>query len=317
MSVATKIAAFAVIIRLFDVALLPAVDDWRPVWIAIAVISILVGNVGALGQSSLKRMLAYSSIAQAGYVLAGCRRRDAARHPGGALLPRRLPVREHGRVRGRDAARARDRRGRRPRVDARPRRPAPARGARDDAGDAEPRRHPGDGRLHGQVPADRGDRRRRLHLARHRDRDRVDDLARVLPAGGRDDVARRGAAGAGRARHRSRDRPRGARRRGAGRRRAASPGAGGWETQLVALVMGGAILVLRHRPAAALRPRAARRGRHPRAASSPRRRHRADFPPCASPPRPTTPSVPPPSSPPPRAPGRSRASGSRPPRTSR
>jgi len=71
MSVATKIAAFAVIIRLFDVALLPAVDDWRPVWIAIAVISILVGNVGALGQSSLKRMLAYSSIAQAGYILAG------------------------------------------------------------------------------------------------------------------------------------------------------------------------------------------------------------------------------------------------------
>ena len=71
MSVATKIAAFAVIIRLFDVALIPAVDDWRPVWIAIAVISILVGNVGALGQSSLKRMLAYSSIAQAGYILAG------------------------------------------------------------------------------------------------------------------------------------------------------------------------------------------------------------------------------------------------------
>ncbi len=71
MSVATKIAAFAVIIRLFDVALLPAVDDWRPVWVAIAVISILIGNVGALGQSSLKRLLAYSSIAQAGYVLVG------------------------------------------------------------------------------------------------------------------------------------------------------------------------------------------------------------------------------------------------------
>ena len=71
MSVATKIAAFAVIIRLFDTALLPAVDDWRPIWIAIAVISIVIGNVGALGQSSLKRMLAYSSIAQAGYILVG------------------------------------------------------------------------------------------------------------------------------------------------------------------------------------------------------------------------------------------------------
>jgi NADH-quinone oxidoreductase subunit N len=71
MSVATKAAAFAAIIRLFDTALLPAVDDWRPVWIAIAVISIVVGNVGALGQSSLKRLLAYSSIAQAGYILVG------------------------------------------------------------------------------------------------------------------------------------------------------------------------------------------------------------------------------------------------------
>ncbi len=71
MSVATKIAAFAVIIRLFDVALIPVVDDWRPIWIVIAVISILIGNVGALGQSSLKRMLAYSSIAQAGYILVG------------------------------------------------------------------------------------------------------------------------------------------------------------------------------------------------------------------------------------------------------
>ena len=71
MSVATKTAAFGAIVRLFDTALLPTVDDWRPVWIAIAVISILVGNAGALGQSSMKRMLAYSSIAQAGYILVG------------------------------------------------------------------------------------------------------------------------------------------------------------------------------------------------------------------------------------------------------
>jgi NADH-quinone oxidoreductase subunit N len=37
----------------------------------LAVITIVVGNVGAIGQSSLKRMLAYSSVAQAGYMLAG------------------------------------------------------------------------------------------------------------------------------------------------------------------------------------------------------------------------------------------------------
>ena len=189
MSVATKIAAFAVIIRLFDVALLPAVDDWRPVWIAIAVISILVGNVGALGQSSLKRMLAYSSIAQAGYILAGFvvvtqLGIQAVLFYLAAYLLANMAAFAVVTLRERETGG-----GRRPRRDARARRPAPRRGARDDAVDAEPRRDPGHGRLHGQVPADRGDRGRRLHLARHRDRDRLDDLARVLPAGGRDDVA--------------------------------------------------------------------------------------------------------------------------------
>ena len=71
MSVGTKVAAFAAMVRLFDVALGGATDDWKPIWEVVAVASILVGNVGALGQSSLKRMLAYSSIAQAGYILVG------------------------------------------------------------------------------------------------------------------------------------------------------------------------------------------------------------------------------------------------------
>ncbi len=71
MSVATKAAAFAALIRFFDIAAAPTVDFWRPAWIVIAVISIIVGNVGAIGQRSMKRMLAYSSIAQAGYLLIG------------------------------------------------------------------------------------------------------------------------------------------------------------------------------------------------------------------------------------------------------
>ncbi|MEA2295137.1 MAG: NADH-quinone oxidoreductase subunit [Solirubrobacteraceae bacterium] len=71
MAVATKAAAFGVILRLFDVALLPAAATWAPIMSVLAVITIIVGNVGALGQSSLKRMLAYSSVAQAGYMLAG------------------------------------------------------------------------------------------------------------------------------------------------------------------------------------------------------------------------------------------------------
>ena len=71
MAVATKAAAFGVLLRLFDVALIGAQADWAPALAALAAITIVVGNVGALGQSSLKRMLAYSSVAQAGYMLAG------------------------------------------------------------------------------------------------------------------------------------------------------------------------------------------------------------------------------------------------------
>jgi NADH-quinone oxidoreductase subunit N len=68
MAVATKAAAFGAIVRLFDVALIDTSTDWAP---ALAAVTILVGNVGALGQSSLKRLLAWSSVAQAGYMLAG------------------------------------------------------------------------------------------------------------------------------------------------------------------------------------------------------------------------------------------------------
>jgi NADH-quinone oxidoreductase subunit N len=71
MAVATKVAALGVFLRFFDVALLPAHHSWAPALAALATITILVGNVGALGQSSLKRLLAYSSVAQAGYMLAG------------------------------------------------------------------------------------------------------------------------------------------------------------------------------------------------------------------------------------------------------
>jgi NADH-quinone oxidoreductase subunit N len=71
MAVATKAAAFAVFLRFFDVALGPQVDDWQPALAVLAAVSIVVGNVGALGQDSLKRMLGYSGVAQAGYMLGG------------------------------------------------------------------------------------------------------------------------------------------------------------------------------------------------------------------------------------------------------
>lgn len=71
MAVATKAAAFAIILRFFDVALHPAKGDWDAALAALAVASIVIGNVGAIGQDSLKRLLAYSSVAQAGYMMAG------------------------------------------------------------------------------------------------------------------------------------------------------------------------------------------------------------------------------------------------------
>jgi NADH-quinone oxidoreductase subunit N len=71
MAVATKAAALGVILRFFDVAALPIQNDWAPAMATIAAITIIVGNVGALSQSSMKRMLGYSGVGQAGYMLAG------------------------------------------------------------------------------------------------------------------------------------------------------------------------------------------------------------------------------------------------------
>jgi NADH-quinone oxidoreductase subunit N len=71
MTVATKAAALGVTLRLFDVALIDTQIDWGPALAALATITIIVGNVGALGQTSMKRMLAWSTVAQAGYMLAG------------------------------------------------------------------------------------------------------------------------------------------------------------------------------------------------------------------------------------------------------
>jgi NADH-quinone oxidoreductase subunit N len=71
MAVATKAAAFAVFLRLMDSAMPLAQLEWGPALAALATATIIIGNVGAIAQRSLKRLLAWSSIAQAGYLLAG------------------------------------------------------------------------------------------------------------------------------------------------------------------------------------------------------------------------------------------------------
>ncbi|MBM3146934.1 MAG: NADH-quinone oxidoreductase subunit N, partial [Actinobacteria bacterium] len=71
MSVGIKAAAFAGFLRLFAAALLPAWEVWTPVLMVLAVVTMIVGNVLALPQRNIKRLLAYSSIAHAGYLLLG------------------------------------------------------------------------------------------------------------------------------------------------------------------------------------------------------------------------------------------------------
>ena len=71
LSVGSKAAGFALAIRLLTTVFPLAVNEWHFVFTALAVLSMILGNVVALAQTSMKRMLAYSSIAQAGFVMIG------------------------------------------------------------------------------------------------------------------------------------------------------------------------------------------------------------------------------------------------------
>ena len=69
MAAGTKAAGFAALLRVFLVSFGPLQWDWRPVLWIVAVLTMVVGSVVAITQTELKRLLAYSSIAHAGYVL--------------------------------------------------------------------------------------------------------------------------------------------------------------------------------------------------------------------------------------------------------
>jgi NADH-quinone oxidoreductase subunit N len=71
MSAGTKVAGFAAVLRVFMVALGPLQWDWTPFMWVLAAITMVVGSVIAIAQSDVKRMLAYSSIAHAGFILVG------------------------------------------------------------------------------------------------------------------------------------------------------------------------------------------------------------------------------------------------------
>jgi len=69
MAAGVKAAAFGAFLRVFLQALPDLAAQWQPAVAVLAIVSMVVGNLGALGQSNLKRMLAYSSVAQAGYLM--------------------------------------------------------------------------------------------------------------------------------------------------------------------------------------------------------------------------------------------------------
>ena len=71
MSAGPKAAAFAAFLRVFFIAFGPIQADWNGVMAAVAALTMTVGNLAAIAQTNIKRMLAYSSIAHSGYVLIG------------------------------------------------------------------------------------------------------------------------------------------------------------------------------------------------------------------------------------------------------
>src|SRR3989440_5226863 len=71
MSVAVKAASFAMMVRIFMVAIYPLRPQWVPVMTAVSVLTMTIGNIAAITQSNVKRLLAYSSISHAGYILIG------------------------------------------------------------------------------------------------------------------------------------------------------------------------------------------------------------------------------------------------------
>ena len=71
LAVASKAAAFALVLKIFAQALMPVVAEWQIVLVVMAALTMTLGNLVALAQSNVKRLLAYSSIAHVGYLLMG------------------------------------------------------------------------------------------------------------------------------------------------------------------------------------------------------------------------------------------------------
>ncbi|HVP05933.1 MAG TPA: NADH-quinone oxidoreductase subunit N [Dehalococcoidia bacterium] len=85
-SALSKSAGIALFLKLFVQGFLPIVDDWKYFIAGLAVATMAVGNLVALQQTNIKRLLAYSSIAQVGYLLVGLAALDPANHDAASAL---------------------------------------------------------------------------------------------------------------------------------------------------------------------------------------------------------------------------------------
>ena len=99
MSAGVKAAAFGAFLRVFLQALPALADQWQPAVAVLAIVTMVIGNLGALAQTNVKRMLAYSSVAHAGYLLTALVAAPGAGDGGHPLLPGGLRGGEPGRLR--------------------------------------------------------------------------------------------------------------------------------------------------------------------------------------------------------------------------
>ena len=185
LSVGSKAAAVAMLLRIFVEGLPFLADVWQPLFWVLAVLTMTVGNLAALTQSNVKRMLAYSSIAHAGYVLIGV---VAGTTRGVTAILVYMVVYAFMQLgafrRYRDAS-AHGRRGRRVERSERALFSTSGGRLRDAVLHAVARWDPPDGRFHGQVLAVRCGHRVRVRVARG-DRCRQQrDLAVLLRPGHR------------------------------------------------------------------------------------------------------------------------------------
>ena len=102
MSAGPKAAAFAVFLRVFTTAFGPITNRWEPFVWSSALLTMVIGNFAALLQTNIKRLMAYSSIAHAGYVMVAIAAayNQSGSHRRGHVLPGCIFIHEYRRLRG-------------------------------------------------------------------------------------------------------------------------------------------------------------------------------------------------------------------------